>query len=51
MLSFGDRGAAIVEAESMIRARLRVAVKGATTLPRLNAFPAYKAKWWESTDR
>jgi len=28
MLSFGDRGAAIVEAESMIHARLRVAVKG-----------------------
>ena len=28
MLSFGDRGAAIIEAESMIHARLRVAVKG-----------------------
>jgi hypothetical protein len=28
MLSFGDRGAAIVEAESMNHARLRVAVKG-----------------------
>jgi hypothetical protein len=28
MLSFGDRGAAIVEAESMIHARLRAAVKG-----------------------
>jgi hypothetical protein len=28
MLSFGDRGAAIVEAESMSHARLRVAVKG-----------------------
>jgi len=28
MRSFGDRGAAIVEAESMIHARLRVAVKG-----------------------
>ena len=28
MLSFGDRGAAMVEAESMIHARLRVAVKG-----------------------
>jgi len=28
MLSFGDRGAAIVEAESMIHARLRGAVKG-----------------------
>jgi hypothetical protein len=30
MLSFGDRGAAIVEAESMIHARLRVAAKGLT---------------------
>ena len=28
MLSFGDRGAAIVEADSMSHARLRVAVKG-----------------------
>jgi len=28
MRSFGDRGAAIVEAESMILARLRIAVKG-----------------------
>jgi hypothetical protein len=28
MLSFGDRGAAIVEAETMIHARLRVAVNG-----------------------
>jgi hypothetical protein len=28
MLSFGDRGAAIVEAESIVHARLRVAVKG-----------------------
>jgi hypothetical protein len=28
MLSFGDRGAAIVEAESMSHARLRVAAKG-----------------------
>jgi hypothetical protein len=28
MLSFGDRGATIIEAESMIHARLRVAVKG-----------------------
>jgi len=28
MLSFGGRGAAIVEAESMSHARLRVAVKG-----------------------
>jgi hypothetical protein len=28
MLSFGDRGAAIVDAESMIHARLRVAAKG-----------------------
>jgi hypothetical protein len=28
MLSFGNRGAAIVEAESMSHARLRVAVKG-----------------------
>jgi hypothetical protein len=28
VLSFGDRGAAIVEAESMSHARLRVAVKG-----------------------
>ncbi len=28
MLSFGDRGSAIIEAESMIHARLRVAVKG-----------------------
>ena len=28
MLSFGDHGAAIVEADSMIPARLRVAVKG-----------------------
>jgi hypothetical protein len=28
MLSFGHRGAAIIEAESMIHARLRVAVKG-----------------------
>ena len=28
MLSFGERGAAIVEAESMVHARLRAAVKG-----------------------
>ena len=28
MLSFGDRGTAIIEAESMAHARLRVAVKG-----------------------
>jgi hypothetical protein len=28
MLSFGDRGAAIIEAETMIHARLRVAVNG-----------------------
>src|SRR5262249_5577652 len=28
MLSFGDRGSTIIEAESMIHARLRVAVKG-----------------------
>ena len=28
MLSFGDRGAAIIEADSLIHARLRVAVKG-----------------------
>jgi hypothetical protein len=28
MLSFGDRGAAIIEAESMIHARPRVAVRG-----------------------
>ena len=28
MLSFGDHGAAIIEAESMAHARLRVAVKG-----------------------
>jgi hypothetical protein len=28
MLSFGDRGAAIIEAESMVHARLRAAVKG-----------------------
>jgi hypothetical protein len=28
MLSFGDRGTAIIEADSMIHARLRVAVKG-----------------------
>jgi hypothetical protein len=28
MLSFGDRGAAIVEAESIVHARLRVAMKG-----------------------
>jgi hypothetical protein len=28
MLSFGDHGAAIVEADSMIHARLRAAVKG-----------------------
>ena len=28
MLSFGDRGTAIIEAESMIHARLRAAMKG-----------------------
>jgi hypothetical protein len=28
MLSFGDRGSAIIEAETMIHARLRVAVNG-----------------------
>ena len=28
MLSYGDRGAAIIEAESMVHARLRAAVKG-----------------------
>jgi hypothetical protein len=28
MLSFGDRGAAIIEAETMVHARLRVAVNG-----------------------
>jgi hypothetical protein len=28
MLSFGDRGAAIIEAESVVHARLRAAVKG-----------------------
>src|SRR5262244_3957068 len=28
MLSFGDRGAAIIEADSMAHARLRTAVKG-----------------------
>jgi hypothetical protein len=31
VLSFGDRGAAIVEAETMSHARLRVAVKGLIT--------------------
>jgi hypothetical protein len=35
VLSFGDRGAAIVEAESMSHARLRVAVKG---LVRVSSF-------------
>jgi len=28
MLSFGDRGTAIIEAETMIHARLRIAVNG-----------------------